>query len=70
MVRVQIADHFPRVTMDYPPVNALNAELPGEMIRAFDPSAGYRGFQGSDACLHREAQAGVQGTLKGLYLVL
>jgi len=25
MVRVQIADHFQRVTMDYLPVNALNA---------------------------------------------
>ena len=36
MVRVQIADHIALVTMDNPPVNAQNAELQDEMIRAFD----------------------------------
>jgi enoyl-CoA hydratase/carnithine racemase len=36
MIRVQIADHIAVVTMDNPPVNAQNAELQDEMIRAFD----------------------------------
>ena len=36
MIRVQIADHVALVTMDNPPVNAQNAALHDEMIRAFD----------------------------------
>lgn len=33
---MQVADHIARVTMDNPPVNAQNADLQDEMIRAFD----------------------------------
>ena len=36
MIRVQIVDRIAVVTMDNPPVNAQNAELQDEMIRAFD----------------------------------
>ena len=36
MIRVQISDFIAVVTMDNPPVNAQNAELQEEMIRAFD----------------------------------
>lgn len=36
MIRVQVADQISLVTMDDPPVNAQNADLQGEMIRAFD----------------------------------
>lgn len=35
MIRVQVADQIALVTIDNPPVNAENAELPDEMMRAF-----------------------------------
>lgn len=35
-VKLEVADHVALVTMDHPPVNAVNAEFHDELMRVFD----------------------------------